>query len=185
MINGNVNNKKEISDYDKEIYHKIRENIKKFLKEESQLLDSSSSHVLDIAPQIHEGVKKFFIKSKISTLDIDPSSKSTYIADICKNNRSVIEDSSFDIVVCTEVLEHTLDPFSASAEIYRILKSGGKLLLSTPFDFRIHGPLPDCWRFTEHGLRAILNRYSSVDITPLENENRFLMPYHYTTIATK
>lgn len=177
--------KKEISSYDKEIYCKIRNNIKKFLKEESELSDSSSINLLDIAPQDHMGAKEFFIKSKIFTLDIDPASNASYICDICENNRSIIPDSFFDLVVCTEVLEHTLDPFSAIKEINRILKVGGKLLLSTPFDFRIHGPLPDCWRFTEHGLRTILKEYRFVDVNPLENENRFLMPYHYTTKATK
>lgn len=141
--------------------------------------------MLDIAPQVHEGAKEFFIRSNISTLDIDPKSNATYIADLCNNNKSVIPSDTFDVIVCTEVLEHTLDPFAAINEIHRILKKGGKLLLSTPFDFRIHGPLPDCWRFTEHGLQALLKQYSSVKICPLENVDRFLMPYHYTTIAIK
>lgn len=185
MINGNVNNKKEVSNYDKEIYHKIRKNVKDFIKRQSEYLDSHELNLLDIAPQVHEGAKEFFINSKISTLDIDQTSSATYIADLCNKNESIIPPDIFDVVVCTEVLEHTLDPFSASNEMHRILKKGGKLLLSTPFDFRIHGPLPDCWRFTEHGLRILLKQYSSVEIYPLENDDRFLMPYHYTTVATK
>ena len=57
--------------------------------------------------------------------------------------------------------------------------------MSTPFDFRIHGPLPDCWRFTEHGIRLLLSDFKTIEIKALENENRFLMPYHYTTVAKK
>ena len=66
-----------------------------------------------------------------------------------------LPDDSFDCIVCTEVLEHTLQPFAAVAELRRLLRAGGRLFLSVPFNFRIHGPLPDCWRFTEHGLRAM------------------------------
>ncbi|MCK5818286.1 MAG: methyltransferase domain-containing protein [Psychromonas sp.] len=50
----------------------------------------------------------------------------------------------------TEVLEHTLNPFRAINEIYRILKPNGILIMTTPFNFRIHNPLPDCWRISEH-----------------------------------
>jgi 2-polyprenyl-3-methyl-5-hydroxy-6-metoxy-1,4-benzoquinol methylase len=89
------------------------------------------------------------------------------------------------VVVCTEVLEHTLNPFLAVDEIHRLLKAGGILLATTPFNFRIHGPLPDCWRFTEHGIRALLRNFSEVKIDAAEDKRRFLMPFHYTTVARK
>ena len=66
-----------------------------------------------------------------------------------------------------------------------MLKPGGWLFTSSPFGFRIHGPLPDNWRFTEHGWRELLNNFSQVEITALEDKNRFLMPLHYTVAAKK
>jgi len=54
-----------------------------------------------------------------------------------------------------------------------------------PFNFRIHGPLPDCWRFTEHGLRELLKKFSTVKIDQIDTPNRDLMPIHYTVIAIK
>jgi len=91
----------------------------------------------------------------------------------------------FDIIVCTEVLEHTLDPFSAVKEIYRLLKPGGILILSVPFNFRIPGPLPDCWRFTLYGLKQLLKNFSIVSIDSIDTPGRDLMPIHYTVLAIK
>ena len=174
-----------MSELDKIIYQLIRNNVSNFIKQQAEIYDSYSVKLLDIAPQVHAGAKQFFTKAHVFTADIDEKSGADYIIDICKNNKKVIPDATFDIVVCTEVLEHTLNPFSAIAEIYRILKKGGVLLMTTPFDFRIHGPLPDCWRFTEYGIKSLLNKFEIIEIKPLENKERFLMPYHYTTIAKK
>jgi len=173
-----------ISQFDQECYLKIRNNVSKFLKDCAGKYDCEECLVLDIAPQIHEGAKAYFKKAKIETLDIDTNSGATYIADITKYNR-VIPDKRFNIIVCTEVLEHTLNPLSAIKEIFRLLKPSGILLLTVPFNFRIHGPLPDCWRFTEHGLRELLKKFYSIKIESIATPNRNLMPIHYTVIAIK
>jgi ubiquinone/menaquinone biosynthesis C-methylase UbiE len=41
-------------------------------------------------------------------------------------------DESFDLVTCSEVLEHIRNPFQALSEMHRVLKTNGMLLLSTP-----------------------------------------------------
>jgi hypothetical protein len=66
-----------------------------------------------------------------------------------------------------------------------MLKEGGCLCVSTPFNFRIHGPLPDCWRFTEHGLRRLLWNFKIDELRPLDTPGRPLMPIQYTVIARK
>ena len=38
----------------------------------------------------------------------------------------------FDIVICTEVLEHLVDPNIAISEMYRVLKQGGCAIITTP-----------------------------------------------------
>jgi SAM-dependent methyltransferase len=42
-------------------------------------------------------------------------------------------DSSFDAVVCTEVLEHVPDPVAALRELARLVKPGGQLFITVPF----------------------------------------------------
>jgi SAM-dependent methyltransferase len=175
---------KVISKTDETYFRLIRKNVSAFIKECAKKYDKKGL-LLDIAPQIHEGAKPYFKKAQILTLDINPSNSLTYVADICNNNASIISNDYFDFVVCTEVLEHVLNPFSAVAEIYRILKPGGLCFISTPFNFRIHGPLPDCWRFTEHGLRELLKKYKILKLNFIESPGRWLMPVHYTVVAKK
>lgn len=42
------------------------------------------------------------------------------------------DDRTFDIVFSSEVIEHTPDPLQAAQELYRVLRPGGHLVLSTP-----------------------------------------------------
>lgn len=175
-----------ISQIDKEHLILIRENVSCFMKMVAEHCIFPSSLTLDIAPQDHGGAKPYFPSyANIETLDIDPNAGCTYTGDLCEFN-SQIADERYDFIVCTEVLEHTLDPFAAVKEMYRMLKKGGKLFLSTPFNFRIHGPLPDCWRFTEHGLRAMFSKgFKIVKLDSLVDPDRYLMPIQYTLIIEK
>jgi SAM-dependent methyltransferase len=141
--------------------------------------------VLDVAPQAHAGVRPLLPDGAIlETLDLDPDAGATYTADLCAENPQ-IPSERFQTVFCTEVLEHTLQPFDAVRELHRILAPGGRLVLSVPFNFRIHGPLPDCWRFTEHGLRALLQAFELEELTAAETPDRPLMPIHYAVVARR
>ncbi|MFC1548341.1 class I SAM-dependent methyltransferase [Candidatus Omnitrophota bacterium] len=42
------------------------------------------------------------------------------------------EDNSFDVIFCSDVIEHVSDPLPLLGEIKRILKPGGKAIISTP-----------------------------------------------------
>ena len=46
--------------------------------------------------------------------------------------KTLYADNSIDVAVCSEVLEHIPEREKAVAELYRILKPGGKLLISMP-----------------------------------------------------
>lgn len=161
----------------------IRDSVRRHIKAASESLDLHCSQVLDIAPQVHEGAKEFFKLATIKTLDIEPGAD--YHADICANNWVAISSNAFDLVICTEVLEHVANPFAATIEINRLLKVGGRAYITTPFNFRIHGPLPDNWRFTIHGLRQLFSHMDILSIEEVTTEGRDLMPIHYRLIAQK
>lgn len=176
---------KDVALVDIENLAKLRANVEDFMKQVGGRFGRSSKRLLDVAPQDHKGAKSFFPSDVIyETLDINPHSGATYIADLCSCAATLGHDL-FDYVVCTEVLEHTRQPFDATLNIFNILKPGGLAFVSTPFNFRIHGPLPDCWRFTEYGLRELFKRFEIIELQALESSDRFLMPIQYTLIARK
>ena len=57
---------------------------------------------------------------------------------ICDATAIPVPDRSFDVVLCTEVLEHVPDPVKVVMEIGRVLKAGGKLLLTAPLGSGLH-----------------------------------------------
>ncbi len=61
----------------------------------------------------------------------------------------------FDAVLCSQVLEHVPDPLSTLKEIARVLKPGGRVLLSTHGTFIYHPHPTDFWRWTQEGLRKV------------------------------
>lgn len=69
-----------------------------------------------------------------------------------------VESSSYDTVLCSEVLEHVSAPDQALSEIARVLRVGGKLILTVPFLGRLHEEPHDYARYTEHGLRVMCER---------------------------
>jgi SAM-dependent methyltransferase len=49
-----------------------------------------------------------------------------------------VEPATFDAVLCTEVLEHVPEPIAVVRELARILKPGGRLLLTAPLGSGLH-----------------------------------------------
>ena len=71
----------------------------------------------------------------------------------------------FDLVLCTQMLEYVPDPDLVLSEIYRVLKPGGRLLLSVPTVFPRDAD-EDRWRFLPAGIRQLLSAFSEVEIVP-------------------
>ena len=68
-----------------------------------------------------------------------------------------LEDASFDAVLCTQVLEHTVDLPHVLAEIHRVLRPGGLLLASVPFAYNEHASPNDYRRLTYWGVKSLFD----------------------------
>lgn len=67
-----------------------------------------------------------------------------------------VRSRAVDCVKCTELLEHVEYPEKVIGEISRILKPGGTLILSIPFNFRIHADPYDYHRLTDQKIKRLL-----------------------------
>src|SRR6266571_2744643 len=80
-----------------------------------------------------------------------------------------IEDGSFDVVLCLQVLEHSDDPAQAVRELRRVTAHGGRVLAST-HGVQVYHPAPnDLWRWTHTGLERLFREnadWSSVTVRP-------------------
>lgn len=66
------------------------------------------------------------------------------------------EQSSFDLVFCTQVLEHVNNPGNLLNEMYRVLKPNGRLVVSLPFCWQEHEEPFDFLRFSSFGITHLL-----------------------------
>jgi SAM-dependent methyltransferase len=67
-------------------------------------------------------------------------------------------DESFDSILCNQVLEHVFNPDEFLAEVRRVLKPGGYLLLTVPFVWDEHEQPLDYARYSSFGLHSLLKK---------------------------
>ncbi len=105
------------------------------------------------------GVK--FLKERLKYAKVDSNdlykSGVDYHLDI--QNMQEIPDNSYDLVICSHVLEHVADDISALKELYRVTKYGGEVLILVPLDTK------RVWFDEANGLSKEMNwkRFGQVD----------------------
>lgn len=67
-----------------------------------------------------------------------------------------LETSAFDTVILSDVLEHLPEPRALLAEVTRVLRPGGHLLLNVPFLYGLHELPHDYYRYTRFALTRLV-----------------------------
>ena len=79
------------------------------------------------------------------------------------------EDRQFDVVFCSEVLEHVVDPVRAIEKMARLAGQGGKLIITAPFNSLTHfAPHHHCTGFSKYFYQFHLERlgFEITELTP-------------------
>lgn len=72
---------------------------------------------------------------------------------------------TFELILCTQVLEYLPQPEAVIAEIHRALRPGGRLILSAPAAHTRDAD-EECWSFHPAGLRKLLADFENVEVVP-------------------
>jgi SAM-dependent methyltransferase len=98
------------------------------------------------------------------------------------------KDEVFDLILSTQVLEHIKDPQKYLVEAYRLLRQGGRIVLTTHGMFEEHGCPYDFLRWTGDGLKEELKRagFHVLELSRLTTDGRalaFLLNLHAGMLA--
>ncbi len=115
---------------------------------------------------------RFLINEKIITyfgLDIMEAEKFDYgrkNVTLFDGKNIPFEMGYFDLVICTEVLEHVEDYQILVNETYRVLNPVGQAIFTIPWSARYHYIPYDYFRFTPSTLKKIFSSFSDVVVIP-------------------
>ncbi len=103
-------------------------------------------------------------------IDLEQSPHGSFYVDVIANAYdTTLKESSCDLILCSEVLEHLEEPGKALCEMNRILKKKGIIILTVPFFWHIHEAPKDFYRYSEYGLRYLVEQagFEIVELKPL------------------
>jgi SAM-dependent methyltransferase len=81
--------------------------------------------------------------------------KPSYVCDLAA---IPVVDEWYDYILFTQVIEHLPEPLQVLKELRRLLKSGGKIFITGPLFYEEHEQPYDFYRYTQYGLRYLLEQ---------------------------
>ena len=142
---------------------RVLERYRRILRPSTTYKSVAKSQVIDFAAGFTEGSLVLNIGGgsrdygpHVLNLDIEPMPGIDVIA---VAEKLPFADDSCDGVILQAVLEHVVDENDTLAESFRVLRTGGRLLVEIPFIQGDHPAPGDYRRYTEQGLRQIVERH--------------------------
>jgi SAM-dependent methyltransferase len=129
------------------------------------VIEAGSRSVAGAGQSVRPMIEKYRPASYVGT-DIEPG---LYVDEVCDAGELQMRfgDNRFDIVVTTEMLEHTLDWRRVVSNLKRVAKPGGALIVTTrSYGFPYHGWPQDYWRYELDDLRTIFSDFEIEAIEP-------------------
>jgi SAM-dependent methyltransferase len=109
--------------------------------------------------------KRFAKGSHFVGVDLFEGTNVDHVLDICSPAAKLggaLGKEPFDLVVCSHVLEHAVDPGKAARHIQELLRPGGIAYVATPWSQAFHATPDDYWRFSMRGLMLLFDKLEIV-----------------------
>lgn len=151
--------------------------------------DKLGDDVLEIGSRQHTPgawwvVNRDLARGRWLGIDMQPGEGVDLVADM--HDLPTAWAGRFTGVLCSEVLEHVSRPWVALPKVREVICPGGWLVVTTLTCFPIHGFPDDYYRYTESGLRLLLEDAGFVDVaTASAGEVVFKLNDHGTGVATR
>lgn len=113
-----------------------------------KLFDHADYFCIDWEQSVHEGAKRVDLVASAEAIPLP--------------------DAQFDAILMTQVLEHVPEPERVLREQYRLLKPGGRFYMTVPLVWELHEAPHDYFRYTEWGVRHMLESagFDQIEIEP-------------------
>lgn len=122
--------------------------------------------VLDIGAIKNNVYEKYFEGTNYETVNMKKYVKSTYTIDILKE----IPNKKYDLIIASNLLEHLNEPDIFFANVKKLLKEEGIVIIGVPFLYSLHCIPNDYYRFTEYGLKYLIEKqFNNFEIIPHGN----------------
>ena len=117
---------------------------------------TKNKKVLDLGCGTNKYKKYFMQKNKFIGIDVKTSGReiNQKTPDVFYDGKKLpFNDGNFDLIICTEVLEHVENFELVVSEIFRSLKRNGSAVITMPFITAEHEIPYDFRRFTSYGIK--------------------------------
>lgn len=156
---------------------------------ESVLRGHTGLKLLDLGcgKRIYESCFARFVSNYVG-IDMSASPSVDVIA---RGEQLPFASGEYDVVLCTQVLEHVDNPSTVISEIGRVLKPGGVVFLTTHGTMIYHPTPVDHWRWTQTGLVKLFSEsgcFNRIDIKPVGGSfstMAFLLAWYYHLLSQK
>ncbi len=137
----------------------MKKSVVPLLKSSDRLLDAGAGSMR------YKGLLAFTRYESTDFEDVfDKTSKEKHTF-ICSLDDIPKDEATYDVVINNQVLEHVEYPEKVIRELYRILKPGGRLFLTTPQTWAVHGAPYNFYFFTRYGLRSLFKNAGFKEMT--------------------
>lgn len=96
-------------------------------------------------------------------VDVQPKENVDLVCDLHELPDSL---GTFDVIICNATLQYCRNPLAVAERFYDLLRAGGYLFVEAPWVQAYCPDTRDCFRFSEHGLRAIFARFEILECGP-------------------